>query len=102
MRDIENDKKANKNTLVVKLGLEKAKTYHYILIFSALVLFIFFNGMLGVSMYVYLPIVVVLALHLKKVKKSKKYADFDPELKKVSLSTFALTVLFWLTLIFIN
>ncbi|SHJ63811.1 1,4-dihydroxy-2-naphthoate octaprenyltransferase [Flavobacterium haoranii] len=102
MRDIENDKKANKNTLVVKLGLEKAKTYHYILIFTALVLFIFFNGMLGLNMYVYLPIIVVLALHLKKVKNSKKYPDFDPELKKVALSTFALTILFWLTLLITN
>ena len=32
MRDEHNDKANNKNTLVVKMGLKKAKIYHYILI----------------------------------------------------------------------
>lgn len=100
MRDIENDKIAKKNTLVVKMGLEKAKKYHFGLIFSALVLFLFFSGLISIAMYVYLPIILVLAIHLKTVKKSKKYEDFDPELKKVALSTFALSLLFWLTLWF--
>ena len=102
MRDIENDKIAGKNTLVVKMGLEKAKKYHYILIFTALVLFLFFSGMISVVIYVYLPIVFVLAMHLKTVKRANQYADFDPELKKVALSTFALSILFWLTLIFLK
>lgn len=83
MRDIENDRIANKNTLVVKLGLEKTKIYHYILIFLVLVLFIFFNGILGLNMYLYLPIVVLLALHLRRVKNSNQYKDFEPELKKL-------------------
>ena len=100
MRDIENDKIAGKNTLVVKMGLEKAKKYHYTLISIALVLFVFFSGMISIKMYMYLPIILVLAMHLKTVKKSKKYEDFDPELKKVALSTFALSLLFWLTLWF--
>lgn len=94
MRDIENDRVAGKNTLVVKMGLEKAKKYHFILIFLALILFVFFSGMISVKMYIYLPIILVLAMHLKTVKKSKKYEDFDPELKKVALSTFALSILF--------
>ena len=102
MRDIENDKIAGKNTLVVKMGLEKAKIYHYSLIFIALFLFVFFHRMLGFSLYGYIPIVVFLVLHLNKVKNSKKYEDFDPELKKVALSTFALSVLFCLTLYYIN
>jgi 1,4-dihydroxy-2-naphthoate octaprenyltransferase len=40
--------------------------------------------------------------HLEKVRKSTQYEDFDPELKKVALGTFALSILFWLTLIFLN
>ena len=40
--------------------------------------------------------------NIGKIKKSEKYEDFDPELKKVALSTFALSILFWLTLIFLN
>ena len=102
MRDIENDRIAGKNTLVVKMGLEKAKKYHYTLISIALVLFIFFSGMIAIKMYIYLPIIFVLAMHLKTVKKSKKYEDFDPELKKVALSTFALSLLFCLALVFLS
>ncbi len=102
MRDIENDRIAGKNTLVVKMGLEKAKKYHYTLISIALVSFIFFSGMIAIKMYIYLPITLVLAMHLKTVKKSKKYEDFDPELKKVALSTFALSLLFCLALVFLS
>ena len=102
MREIENDRIAGKNTLVVKMGLEKAKKYHYTLISIALVLFIFFSGMIAIKMYIYLPIILVLAMHLKTVKKSKKYEDFDPELKKVALSTFALSLLFCLALVFLS
>lgn len=102
MRDIENDRVAGKNTLVVKMGLEKAKKYHFVLICTALILFVFFSGMISVKMYIYLPIILVLAMHLKTVKKSKKYEDFDPELKKVALSTFALSLLFCLALVFLS
>ena len=35
MRDRENDQRANKNTLVVKIGAELAKYYHYFLIITA-------------------------------------------------------------------
>ena len=41
-------------------------------------------------------------MHMGKIKKSEKYEDFDPELKKVALSTFALSILFWLTLVILN
>ena len=41
-------------------------------------------------------------MDIKTIKKSNKYEDFDPELKKVALSTFALSLLFWLTLVFLN
>lgn len=37
LRDREEDKKNNKNTLVVKLGAKKAKIYHYSLIIGALI-----------------------------------------------------------------
>lgn len=102
MRDIENDRVAGKNTLVVKIGLDKAKKYHFALILTALILFIFFSGLITIVMYIYLPIIFVLVMHLKTVRKAKKYEEFDPELKKVALSTFGLSVLFWLTLVFIN
>lgn len=98
MRDIENDKIAGKNTIVVKMGLNWAKNYqHFLILFPFLCLFVF-------SLVIHLKhsftlVLIVLLFHLKKVREATKYEDFDPELKKVALSTFALSILFWLTLI---
>lgn len=102
MRDIENDKIAGKNTLVVKMGLENAKKYHEFLILTPFVLMILFSLVIKLSFYAMILVLFILAIHLKTVKKSNKYEDFDPELKKVALSTFALSILFWLTLVFLN
>jgi 1,4-dihydroxy-2-naphthoate octaprenyltransferase len=101
MRDIENDKIAGKNTLVVKMGLNWAKNYHETCIAIASILFIVFCIMVKVSAIPVLIINIPLLLHIGKIKKSEKYEDFDPELKKVALSTFALSILFWFTL-FLN
>ncbi|WP_333810149.1 1,4-dihydroxy-2-naphthoate octaprenyltransferase [Flavobacterium sp.] len=102
MRDIENDKIAGKNTLVVKMGLENAKKYHEFLILTPFVLMILFSLVIKLSFYAMILVFFILAVHLKTIKKSNKYEDFDPELKKVALSTFALSMLFWLTLVFLN
>lgn len=102
MRDIENDKIAGKNTLVVKMGLENAKKYHEFLILTPFVLMILFSLVIKLSFYAMILVFFILAVHLKTIKKSNKYEDFDPELKKVALSTFALSLLFWLTLVFLN
>ena len=101
MRDIENDKIAGKNTLVVNMGLNWAKNYHEACIAIASILFIVFCIMVKVSAIPVLIINIPLLLHIGKIKKSEKYEDFDPELKKVALSTFALSILFWFTL-FLN
>ena len=102
MRDIENDKIAGKNTLVVKMGLEVAKKYHEFLILTPFISMLIFSLITKLSFYAMILVFFMLAIHLKTVKKAKKYEDFDPELKKVALSTFALSLLFWLTLIFLN
>ena len=99
MRDIENDTIAGKNTLVVKMGLNWAKKYQEACIAMASILFIVFCIVVKVSAIPVLIINIPLLLHIGKIKKSEKYEDFDPELKKVALSTFALSVLFWLALI---
>ncbi|MEL1247754.1 1,4-dihydroxy-2-naphthoate octaprenyltransferase [Flavobacterium helocola] len=102
MRDIENDKISGKNTLVVKMGLEGAKKYHEFLILTPFISMIVFSLVTKLSFYAMILVFFMLAIHLKTVKKSKKYEDFDPELKKVALSTFALSILFWLTLVFLS
>ncbi|EAZ94615.1 1,4-dihydroxy-2-naphthoate octaprenyltransferase [Flavobacteria bacterium BAL38] len=102
MRDIENDKIAGKNTLVVKMGLNWAKNYHQIILVIGLLSFMIFSIILKFSLIPILIVNIPIIAHMGKVNKSEKYEDFDPELKKVALSTFALSILFWLTLAFLN
>lgn len=102
MRDIENDKIANKNTLVVKKGLNWAKKYqHFLVLFPFVCLFLFTISIhlrISLSYFVFL----FLLFHLKRVRAANKYEDFEPELKKVALSTFALSLLFWVSLLINN
>lgn len=102
MRDIENDKIAEKNTLVVKMGLKWAKRYHEIILAIGMLSFMIFLMLIKSSLLPVLLINIPIIMNMNKVNKSEKYEDFDPELKKVALSTFALSLLFWLTLIFLN
>lgn len=102
MRDIENDRIAGKNTLVVKMGLEKAKNYHELLLIFGSTLFLLFSIITATSIEPILIIYFPLILHVRNVRKAKNYEDFDPELKKVALTTFALSILFWLTLVFLS
>ncbi|MDG1517961.1 MAG: 1,4-dihydroxy-2-naphthoate octaprenyltransferase [Flavobacteriales bacterium] len=102
MRDWENDKASQKNTLVVKIGLKKAKKYHFtILILGiassiAYVLQIEFRLVELTFILAFIPVV----LHLRTVAKIKNNpTEFDPELKKVALSTFLFSLLFLLSAI---
>jgi 1,4-dihydroxy-2-naphthoate polyprenyltransferase len=100
MRDIENDKVANKNTLVVKLGLHKAKKYHELLIILSFISMLFFSILdKELKIVTFLLPFFILFNHLKKLKGFEKYEDFDPELKTVALTTFALSILFCLSLV---
>ena len=95
MRDIESDKKSNKITLAVKLGLKNIKLYHLFLIASATILSILFGILYFVRIYNFLFVIafVPLVLHFLKVYRIKDPKQFDPELKKLALTTFLLAVL---------
>jgi len=94
MRDYQSDKKANKNTFVVKIGPDMAKLYHGVIIFTALGCLIYFFTFFD-KPFVFLSALpgVALVLHTMKVMKTRQAKDFDPELKKVALSTFAVSVI---------
>lgn len=102
MRDEASDRKSNKNTIVVKIGGEKAKKYHYFLIISAMFLVIVFAILndFHFDQYLFLLAFIPLVKHLKTVYKNQDPRDLDPELKKLALSTFALSVLMALSMIF--
>lgn len=95
MRDIEGDRKSGKYTLVVKIGLKKAKLYHVLLI-----LLPFVSGSVFVLMdykkfyqWSFLLLLIPMLAHLKKVIAVTDCKDFDPELKKVALTTLAYALL---------
>lgn len=98
LRDHNSDLRAGKKTLVVKMGIPNAKQYHYLLLIGSFLCMTLFL-VLSVSQWqqalcllAFLP----LGLHLHKVTRVKESQDFDPELKKVALSTFFMAVLFYL------
>lgn len=89
MRDHENDRISGKHTLVVRFGLRNAKFYHYFLIGISLILAIVQLIWLKQSliMLLFLVPVIPLFVNIQKVYNIQKAADFDPELKKLALST---------------
>lgn len=98
MRDHAADARAGKNTLVVKMGAKNAKQYHYFLLlgaFSSIILYSAFSFE-SIDDLLYLFAFFPLLMHLKRVMENKNPILLDPELKKLSIGTFLLAVLFGL------
>lgn len=100
MRDIVSDTSSGKNTLVVKMGAEKAKLYHYSLIIIALASILIFAivSEFSAMQYIFLIAYPPFIIHLKKVVRNTIPRELDPELKKVALSTFFLSILLCIAL----
>lgn len=98
LRDRIQDKINNKNTLVVKLGEQKAKVYHYLLIVISLITSLSFVIINLKSMFQFLFLVAYIPLikNCITVKNNTNPSDLDSELKKVALSTFLFAILFGL------
>ncbi len=102
MRDEESDRKAGKNTLVVQKGGTWAKKYHFFLVISAMILvlvFAFLNNF-KFDQYIFVVAYFPMMSHLITVYRNKQPRFLDPELKKLAISTFLLSVLLSLALIF--
>ncbi len=95
MRDRISDAKADKNTLVVKIGGESAKYYHYFLLITALLLSIVFVliHIESVQQFLFVISFVPIIKHLYFVYLNNEPKDLDPELKKLALSTFLFSLL---------
>lgn len=105
MRDEISDKNAGKNTLVVKMGGEKAKYYHYFLVGGAMLLVLVFaviyNGIgFRWDQYAFLVAYFPLFSHLKTVYYCEDNRRLDPQLKKLAISTFLLSIILAMVLIF--
>ncbi|WP_396153334.1 1,4-dihydroxy-2-naphthoate octaprenyltransferase [Flavobacterium sp.] len=102
MRDEVSDKKAGKNTIVVKIGGEKAKQYHYFLLITAMILLLVFGILqqFAIDQYIYLIVFLPITSHLLRVSRTQNPADLDPELKRLAISTFMVSLLLSLCLIY--
>ncbi len=99
LRDFESDRKAQKNTLVVKMGFANGKRYHYILLGAAFLSMLSFMILTATTVVHYIPLLafVPVAVHTSKVYHVKTPVLLDPELKKLALSTFLLAVLMFIS-----
>ncbi|WP_306350382.1 1,4-dihydroxy-2-naphthoate polyprenyltransferase [Flavobacterium sp. '19STA2R22 D10 B1'] len=102
MRDVVSDEKYGKNTLVVKLGSEVAKNYHYFLVLMAMFLMVIFAilNQFRIDQYLFVLAFVPLLNHIRIVYNNNEPRDLDPQLKTLALSTFLLTFLMSICLIF--
>ncbi|AXT19879.1 1,4-dihydroxy-2-naphthoate octaprenyltransferase [Flavobacteriaceae bacterium AU392] len=95
MRDIKSDLSSNKITVAVKLGLKKAKRYHYTLIISAMIL----SAIFGLLYYtaplnlIFVLAYIPLVKHLRFVQKTENPKLLDSQLKTLALTTFIFSIL---------
>lgn len=96
LRDRESDEKAGKRTLVVKIGEDFAKYYHYYLLIASLLLALLYTTYTYGKpiQFIFLIAYIPIGLHLFTVYKNSNTKLLDPELKKLALSTFLFAVLF--------
>jgi 1,4-dihydroxy-2-naphthoate octaprenyltransferase len=95
MRDHEADAKSGKNTLVVRIGIEKAKVYHQSLIFGGLLLTIAFIFPSTNSLhYLFIVTAPLFIWFVQSIKSRSDFQDFDPFLKKQAIATFLFSILF--------
>lgn len=96
IRDIENDRVSGKNTIVVKMGLQKARIYHWFLLLGALLSLVFFiqanllHWIQYISLLAFIPIIKQ-GVTVQRLEPSPKY---NALLKQLSISTLLLVVVF--------
>lgn len=96
MRDHENDALHGKHTIVVKMGLEKAKKYHTFLIISGMLTAVIYSFSIpaGLIKWIYLLSFVMMWKRLMIIRKNTEASALDPELKYLALSTLLFSLFF--------
>lgn len=96
MRDRVNDAASGKRTLVVRLGGERAKSYHTMLLGIAFLSLVFFASMTarGGWSWLFLLGFVPIGIHAVHVQANTDPKALDPELKRLALGTLLTAVTF--------
>ena len=101
LRDHENDAANGKNTLVVRMGVPWAKTYHVILLLTALILAVLYTFLHFKSYYqlIFLLPLPLLISDINKVITNTVPIELNAELKKLAVATLLFSLSFGLGLI---
>ena len=103
MRDVENDRTSGKNTMIVRMGSANGKRYHTAMIVGGMVAAVIFSvfHFKSVVQWLYLVSFPLFVRDLVEITRISEPRQFDPFLKKLSLTTLFFTVLFGLGVILI-
>ena len=95
MRDRIPDEAAGKITLAVKMGAQNARRYHQALVFTAMMAITLYLFLEDSSWSSFIPMLSfpLFLKHIHFVRKNTQDKDLDPELKKLALGTFLLSLL---------
>lgn len=100
IRDIESDKAAGKYSIPVRIGKEKAVTYHWFLLVAGLFSAILYSALNFTSAWQFLFLAVVPLLARNGIAVGKKPShQLDPFLKQMALSALIFVLLFGLGLL---
>lgn len=102
LRDIKNDALTGKNTTIVKMGFDKGKGYFAILLFVGIITLIAYAIISGFAnrQYLFLLGMISIAGIIKRVLNTNTPAEMDPFLKKTALSTFLVSILFFVAMFY--
>jgi 1,4-dihydroxy-2-naphthoate octaprenyltransferase len=103
MRDVENDRNSGKNTMIVRMGSAKGKFYHTSIIVGGMIAAVAFSVLHSKSGFQWLFLISfpLFIRDLVQINRISEPRQFDPFLKKLSLTTLLFTVLFGLGVILI-
>ncbi len=103
LRDVDTDKKTGKITLIVKRGTKWGNYYHLLLLVGAMLCMVIYNMFFCYTYWQWL-VLLVFPLFIKGVVTVFKNDDpvkLYPELKKLAMATFFMSVLFSISLLWI-
>ena len=102
IRDIESDTIAGKISIPVRLGLKKAKIYHYFLLIIGIIstTVFTFNTTTGTYRFLFLMTLPLFAKHMNAIHKGETVEDFDPLLKQMALLSLQFVILYGVGILF--
>lgn len=101
LRDVTNDAKAGKRTLVVRIGVKAAKIYHTVIVSFALALSIVYTIIFFTSpvQLLFLLTIPFLWNDVRAVMNNTVPIELNNELKKLAMTTFAFSITFGIGLV---